>query len=118
MQIRMTLLTLMFAFAFTATAVADDMKVPQTAAEHVAMAKQYKDEAVQYNKVSANHKAMAEAYKKSSATPVDHAGKKNPFLEKMEKHCAMIASDADKLSADANKAAEYHTLRAKELQGK
>ena len=61
---------------------------------------------------------MAEAYKKSSATPVDKAQKKNPWLEKMEKHCQTLASDAEKVAADADKAADYHTLRAKELQGK
>jgi len=27
----------------------------------------------------------------------------------MQKHCAMLAKDADKLSADAEKAADYHT---------
>ena len=36
----------------------------------------------------------------------------------MEKHCLAIAADADKMAADAEKAAEFHTLRAKEVQGK
>ena len=124
MRVRTSLRTIVALFAFATLAVsataalADGMKVPETAAEHEAMAKSYKDQAAQYKKVGDDHRAMAEAYKKSVAMPVDKTGKKNPWLVKMEKHCAMLAKDADKLAADATKAAEYHTLRAKELQGK
>jgi len=35
----------------------------------------------------------------------------------MEKHCATLIKDAEKLAADTQKAADYHHLRAKELQG-
>ena len=106
-------------FAVCATAaIADEMKLPQTAAEHEAMAKQYKDQAAQYKKVADDHKAMAAAYKKTIAMPESKTGVKNPWLAKMEKHCAMLAKDADKLAADAEKAADFHTMRAKELQGK
>lgn len=124
MRVRTSLRTIAALFAFatfavSATAVlADEAKIPQTAADHEALAKSYKDQAAQYKKVADDHRAMAEAYKKNVAMPVDKSGKKNPWLAKMEKHCAMLAKDADKLAADAEKAAEYHTLRAKELQGK
>jgi hypothetical protein len=105
------------AFAFTATALyADEAKVPATAAEHEAMAKQYKDQATQYKKVAEDHKAMAAAYAK--AHPDAKGGTKNPWNEKMQKHCKALAADAEKLAADAEKAADFHTLRAKELQGK
>jgi hypothetical protein len=105
------------AFALTAGAsLADEAKVPTTAAEHEALAKQYKDQAAQYKKVAADHKAMAEAYAKSH--PDAKGGAKNPFNEKMQKHCKALATDADKLASDAEKAADFHTLRAKELQGK
>jgi hypothetical protein len=112
-------LTVFAAFAFTATeAVAQEAKVPQTAADHQALAKQYTDQAAQFKKVADDHKAMAEAYKKSLTTPASKAGQKNPWLVKMEKHCGMLAKDAEKLAVDAEKAAEYHSLRAKELEGK
>lgn len=97
---------------------ADEPKVPQTVADHEALAKQYTDQAAQFKKVADDHRAMVEAYKKTIAMPVNKGGVKNPWLVKMEKHCAMLAKDADKLAADAEKAAEYHMLRAKELQGK
>src|SRR5262245_44441014 len=58
------------ALAFTAAAAfADEAKVPTTAAEHEARAKQYKDQAAQFKKVAEEHKAMAEAYKKGVAMP-------------------------------------------------
>ena len=118
MSLRTVLAVLAFAmFAASATASrADEMKVPQTAAEHEALAKSYKEQAAQYKKVAEEHKAMAAAYAK--AHPDAKGGAKNPFNEKMQKHCKMLAADADKLASDAEKAGDYHTLRAKELQGK
>ena len=118
--VRTIIAVLAFA-AFTASAavaVADDVKLPQTAAEHEAMAKQYKDQAAQYKKVAEDHKAMSEAYKKGVAMPEMKGGTKNPWVTKMEKHCAMLAKDAEKLAADAEKAADFHAMRAKELQAK
>jgi len=117
-KIRTILASLVLAaFAFTANAAfADEMKVPTTAAEHEAMAKQYKDQAAQYKKVAEEHKEMAAAYAK--AHPDTKGGAKNPFNEKMQKHCKALAADAEKLAADSEKAADFHTMRAKELQGK
>ena len=113
--------TILAALAFTtfgitaATSFAEDVKVPQTAADHEALAKQYKEEAAQYRKVATEHEMMAAAYGK--AHPDTKAGK-NPWNAKMQKHCEALKKDAEKLAADADKAADYHELRAKELQGK
>jgi hypothetical protein len=105
------------AFALTATtSFAEEAKVPATTAEHEALAKQYKDQAAQFKKVADDHRVMADGYAKEH--PDSKGGMKNPWNTKMQKHCATLAKDADKLAADADKAAEYHTLRAKELQGK
>lgn len=117
-KIRTILAAVVFAaFAASATAsYADDAKVPTTTAEHEALAKQYKDQAATYKKLADEHRAMAAAYAKEHQPLKGHTT--NPFNDKMQKHCAMLAKDADKLSADAEKAADYHTMRAKELQGK
>jgi hypothetical protein len=105
------------AFALTATAaLADEAKVPTTTAEHEALAKQYREQAAQNKKLANEHRAMAEAYKHMH--PDTKGGVKNPLNEKMQKHCEAIAKDADKLAADDEKAADYHEMRAKELQGK
>ena len=115
---RTILAALAFAtFALTASASrADEAKVPTTTAEHEALAKQYREEAAQYKKVGDEHRAMAAAYAK--AHPDSKGGVKNPWNAKMQKHCEALSKDADKLAADAEKAADFHTARGKELQGK
>ena len=99
------------------TVAAADMKMPESAADHLALAKSYQEKATVYKKEAAEHRAMAEAYKKSVPGPTKSGGE-NPWAKKMEMHCRAIATDADKMASDAEKAAEFHTLRAKELQGK
>lgn len=93
------------------------MHVPTTAADHLALAKTYQEKAITYRKEAATHHHMAEAYKKSIPGP-SKGGQPNPWAVKMDKHCAMLAKDAEKLANDYEKSAEYHTLRAKELEGK
>ena len=105
------------AFALTATSsFAEEAKVPTTSAEHDALAKQYQEQATQYKKVADEHKAMAAAYGK--AHPDSKGGVKNSWNNKMQKHCQALAKDADKLAADSETAADYHTARGKELEGK
>jgi len=117
-KIRTVIASLAFAaLALSATAsFSEEAKVPTTVAEHEAMAKQYKDQAAEYKKVADYHRAMAAAY--SAAHQPTNGPTANAGAVKMKKHCETIAKDADKLAADAEKAADYHTLRAKELQGK
>jgi ABC-type sugar transport system substrate-binding protein len=95
---------------------ADEIKVPETAADHMALAKQYTEKAAAYRAEAESHRKMSEAYKKSVATSPKTPS--NPWAVKMEKHCMAFVKDAEKLAADAQKAADYHTLRAKELEGK
>jgi len=94
---------------------AEDVKIPQTVAEHEALSKSYKEQAVQYRKSETEHKQMAVHTKEH---PDFKGGTKNPWAEKMTKHCEALAKDFEKLAIDAEKAADYHLLRAKELQGK
>lgn len=94
-------------------------KVPTTVEEHVALAKQYQDKAATYRAEAKEHRDMAAAYKKSTLN--SHAaahGQKDPKIEKAVKHCETIATAAEKLATENEKAADYHNLRAKELQGK
>jgi hypothetical protein len=86
-----------------------------TTAEHQARANTYKEQAAQYRKNAEEHKQMAAEYAKVHP---DMKTEKNPWNAKMQKHCMTLAKDYEKLAADADKAAEYHEMRAKELQGK
>jgi ABC-type sugar transport system substrate-binding protein len=120
-QCRASLIVLSLAlgscFALTAAqAAADDVHIPATVADHEALAKQYAEKAAAYKAEAESHRKMAQAYKESVASSPKQPT--NPFVVKMEKHCKALAKDADKLAADSQKAADYHTLRAKELQGK
>ena len=94
-------------------------KVPTTPEDHFALANQYKEKADGYRKEAADHRAMAETYKKTVAnSQSERHGQKDPWVAKMEKHCAAIAEAAEKLAVENEKAADFHTLRGKELQGK
>jgi hypothetical protein len=59
------------AIAASSMAAFAETVVPQTAADHLALAKKYSDEAAGYRKLAADHKEMAEAYKKS--VPCSHS---------------------------------------------
>lgn len=102
-----------------APALAGEAKVPMTTEEHFALAKQYQSQAAAQRKEAQEHREMAAAYKKSgtASNSVAH-GEKDPKIEKAVKHCDAIAKAAEKLATEAEKAAEFHTLRGKELQGK
>ena len=120
-RIRIAVAAALFAaVAFAARgAMADEPKVPMTVADHEALAKQYKDIVAQNKKLADEHRAMADAAKKSTLNAHHEAhGQKDPTTDKMVKHCMAIATAADKLAAEAQKSADYHEMRAKELQGK
>jgi hypothetical protein len=105
------------ALAFSAVpSFAEDAKLPQTAAEHEARAKSYKEQAANYKKAAEEHKQMAAEY--ANAHPDFKGGVKNPFNEKMAKHCDALAKEFEQLATDTEKAADFHAMRAKELQGK
>lgn len=84
------------------------VKVPETAADHLALAQSYGERATEWRQEAAYHRQMAAAYKKSHPDSKDSAT--------MEKHCAKIAKDAEKLAEDAQTMADYHQLRARELK--
>jgi hypothetical protein len=98
------------------TVQAEEVKVPTTVEDHQALAKEYQAKAVEYRKEAQRHRDMYEAYKKSTASSPKNPAP--PSVVKMQQHCQVLAKDADALAAAAEKAAEFHLLRAKELQGK
>ena len=61
----------------------------------------------------------ARAYNKTGITfnAVAH-GQKDPRIEKAVKHCDAIATAAEKLAMKDEQAADFHTPRCKELEGK
>lgn len=107
------------AFAQKAGAVgppAPGVTLPSTASDHEALATKYRNEADQYRKTAAEHKLIAAEYKNTHPAPGGDP-KINAWQKQMAKHCETLRKDAEKLAADADKAAEFHMLRAKELEG-
>ena len=95
---------------------AEEVKAPETTSEHETLAKTYQDKAAGYRKEAEWHKSMAEAYAKKF--PTSKGGIKDSRSVKMKKHCEGMVRTAEKLASEAEKAADFHNLRAKELQGK
>jgi hypothetical protein len=87
------------------------LMAPRTASDHLALAKAYDDRAATWQREAVMHKEMAAAYKKGKPA-------NDPDAMTMERHCMKIAMDAEALAVDAQDAARYHRLRAKELQAK
>ena len=87
--------------------------VPQTATEHLSMATAYDEKAEAQAVVVKEHEDMRKAY---NATVND----KTPaaIREKMDKHCGAIMKDAKKLQDDFKAFAQWHRMRAAEIQGK
>ena len=103
----------------TTTSTADTVKAPDTQSEHLALADGYRKKAAAYREDATTHRQMLAMYKRQTAVPTDaKTVSENPWIKKMRVHCESYIRDADKLAADSEKFAEFHTMRAAELQGK
>jgi hypothetical protein len=99
-----------------APALAEEARVPVTAADHRAMSKSYADKASAWRAEASYHREMAAAYKK--AHPDFKSGSRNPWTVEMEKHCLTIVKDVERSAADAEWASKFHLQHALELEGK
>jgi hypothetical protein len=87
--------------------------IPQTADEHLGMATSYDERAEAQAAVVKEHEDMRKAYNASVNDKTPPA-----IREKMDKHCGAIIKDAKKLQDDFKAFAQWHHMRAAELQGK
>jgi uncharacterized membrane protein YccC len=112
-----TVAALAMLLAWVSTGRAADVTLPKTAADHEALAKQYDEKAAQYRKDAAEHRDMAAAARKFEEEMRSHPTAESKAAASMAKHCGSIMKDADKLAVDAESAAKFHRMRAKELAG-
>lgn len=95
---------------------ATQIAIPQTAEEHLAMAKRYQQKVELYLQEVETHQQMLEAYKRT--IPINpKAPTENPWLKKMRAHCERYIAEARQLASEAQAFADYHELRGRELQG-
>jgi hypothetical protein len=101
----------------TAPTAGQEVKAPHTAQEHRAHAEQYQQKAATYRKEAAAHQQMLADYSKTVArNPKDT--NENAYIRKMRLHCQKYSKAAEALALEAEEMAKFHTLRAKEVEGK
>lgn len=94
--------------------------VPQTPDEHLARAASYREKAASYRQEAELHRKMFAAYDKQEGNPAlqSKSGRELPWVAKMRKHCESYMKEADRMAAEADRFAEFHRMRAEEMQGK
>lgn len=90
---------------------------PMTAAEHLAKAEEYKKKAAMYRAEVATHRKMLEDYARDRLFIVEGMVE-DPDVVKMSQHCEAYIKPAEALAIEAEKFADYHRMRAAELEGK
>lgn len=98
-------------------AMGQEMKAPQTAQEHRERAAEYEKKAAAYRQEAASHRKMLTEYSKTVAqnpkTTIENA-----YIKKMRLHCEKYSKAAEALAQEADEMAKFHTMRAKEMEGK
>ena len=92
------------------------MKAPETAQNHIEMAIHYQKIEAQTRQEIEMHKKMLADFNQTVAQ-YPKAGE-NPYSKNMRLHCEKYDKAAEVLAAEAAESAKFHTLRAKELEGK
>lgn len=98
-------------------AMGPEMKAPQTAQEHRERAEQYQKKAAEYRKEAEAHKKMLADYSKTVARNPKDTGESG-YIKKMRLHCEKYSKAAEALAQEADEMAKFHTMRAKEMEGK
>ena len=96
---------------------AQEMKAPQTAQEHKDRAAEYEKKAAEYRKDIAAHRKMLTDYSKTVAQ-APKTTIENAYIKKMRLHCEKYIKAAEALAREADEMAKFHTMRAKEMEGK
>ncbi len=108
-----TSVMLVLGMLVTPFAFADD--VADAVAEHQKMAGSYAEKIAAQDALIAEHQQMKKDYADRFA--INPKVGPPAAIEKMNTHCDLIIADAQKLKADLQEFAQWHTMRAAELQG-
>ena len=118
--LRLTLLLAIMVPGFVRGAQQNDsahkVKAPQTAKDHYELAEHYRKEAEELRGEITMHKEMLAEFSKSVAQ--NPKSGENPYVKNMRLHCDKYIKAAEAFAGEAAESAKFHTLRAKELEGK
>ena len=92
------------------------MKVPETAQDHYAMAEHYQKIAAETREDIGMHKKMLADF--NEGVVKNPKTGENPYSKEMRLHCDKYIKASEALAAEADASAAFHTMRAKELEGK
>lgn len=98
-------------------AMGQEMKAPQTAQEHRERAAEYQKKAAEYRQEAASHRKMLADYSKTVARNPKDTGE-NGYIKKMRLHCEKYVKAAEALAQEADEMAKFHTMRAREMEGR
>ena len=93
------------------------LKAPDTAQDHYVLADQYKKKAADLQGEIDRHNQMLAEYSKGIAKSPKATGE-NSYVKNMRLHCGKYIKAAENLESEDLEFAKFHTLRAKELEGK
>lgn len=92
-------------------------KPPLTVEEHLALVERYKRRAAEYRKEADDHRKMLAGYRRDAAVLPNKTGREFPWFTKLRQRCEGYIQRADALADEAERFAEFHRMRARELQG-
>jgi hypothetical protein len=94
-----------------------DVRLPQSPQDHAELAGLYQ-------KLAAQQRGRAESFRKSLAAQIQRiavapnkTGVESPWVAKLKREAHPEISEAETAAAEAERSAEYHRMRAKELAG-
>ena len=95
------------------------MAVAQTPEQHFERARAYREKAAAFRQEAALHRRMFANYESRNGLPAlkVKTGVEAPWVAKMRKHCDALIKAADAHAVEAERFAEFHTMRGKEMQG-
>ncbi len=91
-------------------------KGEMTPEQHLAKAKEYREKAAAYRAEAAVHHKMIEQATQESSS--DARVEEDSNVRKTRIHCEAYITKAEALATEAEKFADFHRMRAAELQGK
>lgn len=94
-----------------------ETKVPATPKEHFARASDYESKAKQYRQEAALHRKMLEDQLEALPPKLKSSGPEPGWVQKMRKHCEGYIRQAEALAQEAERFAEFHRMRGREMKG-
>jgi hypothetical protein len=94
-----------------------ETKVPATPDEHFARASHYDAKAKEYRQEAALHKKMLKDELEALPPKLKSSGPEPGWIQKMRKHCEGYIRQAEALAQEAERFAEFHRMRGREMKG-